>query len=80
MNCQNLIVPAFRYALGRKSYIVFDITNWIKTNVNEICYRDKLLMINEIANADERNGLGMKCDKEFWLETKTVLENSLKEE
>jgi hypothetical protein len=37
-------------------------------------------MIKEINEADERNGLGMKCDKEFWLETKTVLENSLKEE
>lgn len=76
----NLIVLcAFRYALGRMTYIVGVVANFIKFNIDKLDDRAIKIMISEISEANGRNGLGMECDKVSWLDLKRVLEYELLE-
>ena len=70
-----MIVSSFRYALGRKTYIVSETAEWLRNNVSLISDRDKELMIKEITRAEEDDRLGWDCDKQEWLKLKEVLAN-----
>ena len=75
-----LIICSFRYALGRRTYVVDDVIDliikyesklgdWIK---ERICY--------EISYELERKGytgLGMEMDKEAWIELLAHLSNGI---
>lgn len=62
-----LILCAFRYALGRKTYIVKDISDLI------LKYQDNLQphiidrIRKEIVQAIETNNYGMEMDREEWM-------------
>jgi len=61
-----LLFCAFRYALGRKTYIVSDVVDLI------IKYKEKLnagsifIIKKEINKAIEQNQAGMSCDVYEW--------------
>ena len=74
-----VFVAAFRYALGRRSYMVFTIADFIKTNIALVPKNIIELMIREITEAEENhnNGLykalGDDCDVETWLSLRAFL-------
>lgn len=61
-----LILCAFRYALGRKSYIVSDIASLISDYSEHIEPHIKERICKEIKEAIENNNYGMDMDKQIW--------------
>lgn len=60
---QVIYIAAFRYALGRSTYIVELIAQILKENKDELTEKSKDKIIKEIA---ECKNLGMPCDAEAW--------------
>lgn len=63
---QFIVVAAFRYALGRRSYAVSIITQWLIKNWNEIHPNDQKLIKKEIQEALDNNRAGMEMDEQRW--------------
>lgn len=63
VDTQLLYIAAFRYALGRSSYITAAISDIIRDNIAVLTENTVKLMIKEI---QECENLGMDCDKEVW--------------
>ena len=58
---------AFRYALGRRTYVVSCVVDDIINNWNLLPEHDKNLFKKEIKEYEELyECLGMDCDKEQW--------------
>jgi hypothetical protein len=60
---EQVLICAFRYALGRRTYIVNEIVNEIVTNWNQLSPYSKVLIRKEII---ECNDLGAEMDKKEW--------------
>lgn len=60
---QLLYIAAFRYALGRPTYIVEVFVRILKDNKDELTEESKNLIIKEIAECKD---LGMDCDAKAW--------------
>lgn len=69
----DVCVCAFRYALGRKSYIVSTIADFLINNKEFLEKKDRELIIKEITEAEEVGRLGMEMDKEDWLKVREEL-------
>jgi hypothetical protein len=73
-----IVIYATRYALGRKSYCVEDVCEYITARKNELSDSCKRVLIKDI-EADiklyHRLGMtcGMPCDEESWLKLLEVL-------
>lgn len=67
------MISAFRYVLGRMTYVVPTIANIIYQNRDILDYHTIVLIIEEIEGAEKRNDLGMKCDIDCWLALKGQL-------
>ena len=65
-NERDLIFCSFRYALGRKTYIVSTIADIILKNWEFIPENDRILFKIEIEKAIEQNNAGMAQDVEHW--------------
>ena len=61
-----LTIAAFRYALGRSTYIVEDVVEDIIRNIDNIPESYLVRMKEEIEEAIDANRAGMKMDKELW--------------
>lgn len=71
---REILIFAFRYALGRESFAPSIVTDNIKANIDNINTNDIKLYIKEI---NECNNYGMEMDKQHWLKFKNYLENIL---
>jgi hypothetical protein len=71
---RDILIYAFRYALGRSSFAPVIVTDNIKANINNISTGDIQLFIKEI---NECTYYGMKMDKQHWLNFKDYLQNTL---
>ena len=67
------LLCAFRYALGRQTYIVHHVAEEIIRNSKSLTDGDKRIIIKEITEAEERDGLGMECDAWEWLRVRKWL-------
>ena len=77
-NEELIYLCAFRYALGRRSYIVDVVTNFLrKANLSSQAER---LIIREINEAEKYNRLGDGIDAENWLKLRDKFEEQLKRE
>jgi len=63
---EDVLLSAFRYALGRQTYIVNSIVKNILNNWNDISDKLKNLMKREIQEAIDTNEAGMDCDVKEW--------------
>lgn len=62
-----ILLCAFRYALGRKTYVVSTVSEEILRRWDILTPADKILFAKEILEHEKRFGsLGMKCDAEDW--------------
>ena len=55
-----MIVGAERYAMGRRTYIVAWVCEFIRNNLHLLTEKDKQVMIHDIENSI---GYGDDCDK-----------------
>ena len=65
-----VLMCAFRYALGRRTYIVSFVVNEIISNWNELPIYMRQLVHNEINEAIKYDTIGDECDLQSW---RTVL-------
>lgn len=68
-----MLIGAERYALGRRTYIVYWTCEFISQNLQLLTKKDKQVMINDIKNAIS---YGDDCDKKCWM---NLLDNLEKE-
>lgn len=61
-----IAVAAFRYALGRQTYIVGYVAGWLIANKDAL-RRDAALFVREINEADARGALGADMDRAEWM-------------
>lgn len=66
MKQDDLIICAFRYSLGRCSYVVSEMIDHILEHWDEICPAYQRLIKSEIKYALERDNCGMNQDCESW--------------
>ncbi len=72
------ILCAFRYALGRMTYVTDVVPEFIENNIDNILTKDINIMIIEIdEHGQYERGLGMECDKHNWLRLREFLCNEL---
>lgn len=63
---RDMIIYAFRYALGRRSYSSDTMSHVICVNWSEFSDHDKQLFIREINQAIEQGLAGDECDVNTW--------------
>lgn len=80
LDLQILFIAAFRYALGRMTYVAPTVAGMIRDNIDYLTENTINLMIKEIEDAEARGGLGMDVDKEIWLRLKSELRSELEQE
>lgn len=61
-----VILAATRYALGRASYVVSDVVNFLLCNWQKISERNKNIILRDIKEAINQNVAGMECDVAQW--------------
>ncbi len=58
---------AFRYCLGRSTYIVHDMVKHLKEHWYEIDHAYKNMIIKDINRAIDQNRFGFEMDKDEWV-------------
>ena len=61
-----VLLAAFRYALGRQTYIVDYVVDFIVNNWDELEASDRNLIIKEILDAKDKGHIGQDCDWKSW--------------
>lgn len=74
-----LILCAFRYALGRSSYVTEEISDIIRDNLTVISIHILKIIVKEIDEATRKKEIAMRCDREIWLGLKRDINKHLKE-
>ena len=68
------VVAAFRYALGRQSYIVSIIADILIGLVPQLAQKDRLLFVRDIDEAIARGEAGNpRIDQPYWLRVKAAM-------
>ena len=70
-----MMVSAVRYALGRRTYIVWDTVNYIKHVLPYLRRNDINVIYTDIVEAESENRLGDDCDIHDWLSLKKCIED-----
>lgn len=71
---------AFRYALGRSTYVVSSVASEIERNVERISAKTRRRMIAEIDEAIADNNAGMQMDVRQWQVCRDMITLSLERE
>ena len=77
LDMQIVITGAFRYALGRMTYVVDSTCNVIEAVAQDMDNNQITLMIKEIGEADKNNALGMQMDIDRWRKCQLLLGEEL---
>jgi hypothetical protein len=77
---EQILICAVRYALGRMSYIVKDVCDYVKLKANELSEECKSIMIHDIyddISYHHRIGrtVGFECDEREWIDLLELLKN-----
>lgn len=71
------IVCAFRYALGRMTYVVDSVASEIELNIERISTKSLHLIRKEIETALKENHAGMQMDVERWSACRIAINDEL---
>ena len=64
---EDFLIFAFRYALGRKTYAVSDVANYLNENWNKLSLMTKVLIKKEVKDAIENDFAGdPQVDVPYW--------------
>ena len=69
----DIVVYAFRYCLGRRTYAVSDFVHEMIPKLHEISKSNRSIMLRDL---DECKDFGMPMDKAEWLRFKVALEKT----
>ena len=61
-----MVISAFRYSLGRASYVVGACVDWIITYWPKLQGNTRRLIVREIKEAFKKGAYGMEMDKKAW--------------
>ena len=64
---KTILICAFRYALGRQTYVVSIVVEEIHRVWSELNHSDKELIVREILEQQRKSSLGHRCDEDDWL-------------
>ena len=78
VNLNTLTLAAFRYALGRSTYIVEEVVEDIIANIDNIPDTYLKRMYEEIDEAISNNNAGMKMDIVLWKKLQEKIQDKLK--
>lgn len=70
-----MMVSAVRYALGRRTYIVYDTVIYIAHVLPYLRRNDINVIYKDIVEAESENRLGDECDVESWMYLKKRIED-----
>lgn len=73
LDMQIVITCAFRYALGRMTYVVDSVATAIEAVITELDTNQLSLMSNEIDEAIKDKSIGMDMDKDRWLKCRAII-------
>lgn len=78
-NEEQILICAVRYALGRMSYIVSIVCEYVKAKKDELSDECKKIIVRDIKDEYQfyhRQGktLGMECDEADWIILARILE------
>ena len=76
MRNEIVLMCAFRYALGRMTYVVGEVADTIAAvavSSEGLSRKIKDRMVAEITHAEMENGLGMEMDAKVWLRLRDLL-------
>jgi len=76
---EEILFYAFRYALGRMTYAVGDVSDCLIENWDRLSKNMKMHIIDEIKEAVRKGEAGMDMDKTRW-NAVLLLEEAVKEE
>lgn len=62
-----MLLYAYRYTLGRATYAVGEMTDWLLDNWHKLSHNEKELIKHDIKMADKESRIGMDMDRERWL-------------
>lgn len=65
-NSHLITLAIFRYALGRRSYVVSEITDWLKDNWEDIGPNTRKIILDEISDSLYLGSAGDPCDMKCW--------------
>lgn len=71
---EGMIVSGFRYALGKRNYVVGEIVSDIASNAEKLSSKTRNLFIKEISEKWHNNALGHQCDTTQWVHLMQQLE------
>lgn len=74
MEINDLMVCAFRYALGRKTYITGAISDLLIKYKDKLSVQSREAILRDIKKAFDTNNYGMEMDKEVWAKLQEELE------
>lgn len=75
MELNDLMVCAFRYALGRRTYIAHTISELLVKYKDKLTDSSRMNIIRDIDRALVSGDFGMTIDKEAWIKLKEELKN-----
>lgn len=76
---QTIIICAFRYCLGRTTYVTDEMANILQDNISKLTDNTKAVIIKDIQYSAENNRLGMNCDRVVWLKLLEIMKNDYNE-
>lgn len=77
LNMQIMITCAFRYALGRMTYVVDSVATIIEATVTELETKGLALMVREIDEAISGKNAGMDMDRDRWLKCRKTMQSEI---
>lgn len=73
LDMQVVITCAFRYALGRSTYVVDSVATTIEAMVTELDTNQLRLTEREIEQAIKDKAIGMEIDQQRWLKCRAII-------
>ncbi|MEE4210587.1 MAG: hypothetical protein V2I43_15140 [Parvularcula sp.] len=71
---EGIIFCAFRYAMGRSTYVVDEVANYIREHRVKLSDPTRALIVQEIREAVAKDRAGHHCDVGTWCKLADVLE------
>lgn len=73
----DILIFAFRYALGRRTFAPTIVSETIKRNLNHLLTFDLFNIAHEIQQEYEVDGLGEDCDVMVWMDLQRTVEKEI---
>jgi hypothetical protein len=74
---QTMVLAAFEYCLGRRTYVVSDCVEWLLDNIQSLPISTLQIMLRCINEREDRQALGDDCDIAQWYRLRSRINDKL---